>query len=77
MNSFKEDYIFYDDPTFASMREFIDKSRYVFDFNNNIYDEICIKQNKIASDGFHPSAEGHMIIAQEVHSFYKVCNFYE
>lgn len=72
INAFKEDYIFYDDEVFGAFRESIDKSKYVFGYNNNIYNEICIKQNLKASDGFHPSKEGHLLVASEIRDFYKI-----
>lgn len=71
INSFREDFIFYDDETFGAFRSSIDKSKYVLGFDNNIYNEVCIKQNQRASDGFHPNEIGHQYIAKEIYDFLK------
>lgn len=71
INAFKEDFVFYDDDTFGAFRASIDQGRYVLGYDNNIYNEVCIKRNLKASDGFHPSEKGHEYIAKEIYKFYK------
>lgn len=74
INAFKEDFVFYDDNIFGSFREFINKNKFVFGYENNIYNEICLKRGKLAKDGFHPNKEGHEMIANEIYNSYMLEN---
>lgn len=41
----------------------IDKTKFMLGYDGSIYDFICKNLNKICLDGFHPSEEGHDILA--------------
>jgi len=41
----------------------IDKTKYMLGYDGSIHDLICKGSNKICPDGFHPSEEGHDILA--------------
>lgn len=70
INAFKEDYIFYDDNSLGAMRSSINKEKFVYGYENTIYNQICIKDKLIAIDGFHPSEEGHQAVAKEIYNHY-------
>lgn len=41
----------------------IDKSKYMFGYDDSIYHRICKKFGRVCHDKFHPSEEGHDILA--------------
>lgn len=65
VNSFKEEYILYHDDNLQKIIDMIDKSKFLFGYYNSIRKLICEGQKMICSDGWHPSTEGHTLIAEE------------
>jgi hypothetical protein len=47
----------------SSIFNSIDRTKYMLGYDGSIYNFICKDLNKICSDGFHPSEEGHDILA--------------
>lgn len=69
VNSFKEEYIFYHDDNLQKIIDMIDKSKFLFGYEESIRKVVCAEKNMICSDGWHPSVEGHKLIAEKCFDF--------
>jgi lysophospholipase L1-like esterase len=71
VNAFREEYIFYHDKNLQRIIDMIDKTKFLFGYEQSIRKVVCAEKNMICSDGWHPSTEGHKLVAEECLDFLK------
>lgn len=71
INSFLEDYIVKDqfNEQYKNIVELLPTKSFVLGYNDSIYQKYCVGLNMACSDGYHPSADAHTLIASKIKSF--------